>query len=364
MGREIHILRRLRGHRCIINLLDVVQPPTDDLDDFHDLYLVFEYVDTDLYKLIMSPQYLTTEHIQTFLYQMLTGLKYIHSFSVIHRDLKPANILLNEDCSLKICDFGLARIVNCSPEDDAQSSTDKTTDTQDTKRIPQSFGTPPKMRLKRQLTKHVVTRWYRAPELILIQPYTSAVDIWSLGCILAELLSMQEGSVAGYEDRKPLFPGGTCYPLSGDLDKIKSEERLDQLSVIFGIIGFPSQEDIASIGNANEYINSMKKTKGRPLENIFPAADPAAVDLLKQMLQFNPNLRCTAEQALEHHFFKGVRQKEMEPAASEPLIGPAFLENNQIDLDTLKRRTFEEVRWYRQMGIPSQAQNTTVSNGG
>ena len=100
--RELHILRRLRGHDCIIQLLDVVQPPSDDLDDFHDLYLVFEYVDTDLYKLIMSPQYLTTEHIQTFLYQMLAGLKYIHSANCIHRDLKPANILLNEDCSLKV----------------------------------------------------------------------------------------------------------------------------------------------------------------------------------------------------------------------------------------------------------------------
>ena len=81
-----------------------------------------------------------------------------------------------------------------------------------------------KLPLTRQLTKHVVTRWYRAPELILIQPYTSAVDIWSLGCILGELLSMQEGSVPGYQDRKPLFPGGTCYPLSGDLDKIKGSD--------------------------------------------------------------------------------------------------------------------------------------------
>jgi hypothetical protein len=133
--RELHILRHMRGHQCIIQLLDVVQPPSDDIDDFHDLYLVFEYVDTDLWKLIMSPQYLTTEHIQAFLYQMLVALKYIHSFSVIHRDLKPgtylvevvvlhltsqlrcallnaANILLNEDCSLKICDFGLARMVS------------------------------------------------------------------------------------------------------------------------------------------------------------------------------------------------------------------------------------------------------------
>lgn len=103
--REIHILRRLRTlgkNDCIVPLLDVVQPPTEDLNDFHDLYLVFDYVDTDLYKLIMSPQYLTTEHIQTFLYQMLIGLKYIHSGNVIHRDLKPANILLNEDCSLKV----------------------------------------------------------------------------------------------------------------------------------------------------------------------------------------------------------------------------------------------------------------------
>jgi mitogen-activated protein kinase 1/3 len=200
--------------------------------------------------------------------------------------------------------------------------------------------------LTRQLTKHVVTRWYRAPELILIQPYTSAVDIWSLGCILAELLSMQKGSVSGVQDRKPLFPGGTCYPLSGDLDKIKNEERLDQLSVIFGIIGTPSPEDVTSVGNAHEYIMSMEKTMGKPLETLFPAADPLAIDLLKAMLQFNPKRRCTAEQALEHEFFKGVRRKDMELAASEPLIGPAFLETNQIDLMTLKRKTFEEVQWY------------------
>jgi hypothetical protein len=92
--RELHILRHMRGHQCIIQLLDVVQPPTDDIDDFHELYLVFEYVDTDLWKLIMSPQYLTTEHIQAFLYQMLLALKYIHSFSVIHRDLKPGKSLV------------------------------------------------------------------------------------------------------------------------------------------------------------------------------------------------------------------------------------------------------------------------------
>jgi mitogen-activated protein kinase 1/3 len=204
-----------------------------------------------------------------------------------------------------------------------------------------------KLGLTRQLTKHVVTRWYRAPELILIQPYTSAVDIWSLGCILAELLSMQEGNVAGYQDRKPLFPGGTCYPLSGEGDSIKSDERLDQLSVIFGVIGTPSPEDVAAIGKANEYIESLGKIEGKPLVKLFPAADPAALDLLHKMLQFNPKRRCTSEEALEHDFFKGVRRKDMECSAPGPLEGPDFLETTSIDLKILKQRVYEEVIWYR-----------------
>jgi len=203
------------------------------------------------------------------------------------------------------------------------------------------------MGLTRQLTKHVVTRWYRAPELILIQPYTSAVDIWSLGCIFAELLSMQEGNVPGYQDRKPLFPGGTCYPLSGEGDKMKSDDRLDQLSVIFSVIGTPSQEDIKAIGKANEYIESLPKTKGKPLETLYPAADPVAIDLLKKMLYFNPRRRVTAEEALEHDFFKGVRRKELEGTADGPLEGPSFLEADRIDLALLKQRTYEEVMWYR-----------------
>lgn len=192
--------------------------------------------------------------------------------------------------------------------------------------------------LTRQLTKHVVTRWYRAPELILVQPYTSAVDIWSLGCILAELLSMQEGN---YQDRSPLFPGGSCYPLSGKEEK---DDLLDQLSVILGIVGTP--KDIEGIETA-EYLKQLPYSTGKPLESLYPKADPSAIDLLKKMLQFHPEHRCTAEEALEHDFLKAVRRKDLEREGS-PLEAPDFLNSPSVDIGVVKQHTYDEVRWYRQ----------------
>lgn len=219
---------------------------------------------------------------------------------------------------------------------------------------PSSFAnlSPKKVPLQRQLTKHVVTRWYRAPELILIQPYTTAVDIWSLGCIFAELLSMQEGSVPGYQDRTPLFPGGACYPLSGDTD---NAERMDQLSVIFGVIGTPSKQDIESIGRANEYIKSLGTTEPKKFESLFPAADHMALDLLQKMLKFNPKKRVTAAEALDHEFFSGIRRSDMETVVERPLVSPAFLHEDDIDIDVLKRKTYEEVLWFRDQPVPGSA---------
>ena len=163
------------------------------------------------------------------------------------------SILLNEDCTLKICDFGLARIVRNEkitlPAGVLRADTNDLINSSSTQATVQEVVDDALLpNLSRQLTKHVVTRWYRAPELILIQPYASAVDIWSLGCIFAELLSMQEGSVPNYQDRVPLFPGGSCYPLSGDHVSTDTKERQDQLSVIFSVIGMPSEEDLMSVG--------------------------------------------------------------------------------------------------------------------
>jgi mitogen-activated protein kinase 1/3 len=163
------------------------------------------------------------------------------------------SILLNEDCTLKICDFGLARIVRNEkitlPAGVLRADTSDLINSSSTQATVQEVVDDALLpNLSRQLTKHVVTRWYRAPELILIQPYASAVDIWSLGCIFAELLSMQEGSVPNYQDRVPLFPGGSCYPLSGDHVSTDTKERQDQLSVIFSVIGMPSEEDLMSVG--------------------------------------------------------------------------------------------------------------------
>ena len=158
---------------------------------------------------------------------------------------------------------------------------------------------------------------------------------------------MQEESVPSYQDRVPLFPGGSCYPLSGEGGSVKTNERLDQLSVIISVIGTPSEEDINSIGKAKDYIATLKKRPGRPIEAQYPAADPLAIDLLKHMLQFNPKKRYTAEEALEHPFLKNVRRADMERGAQRPLVGPEFLETNHVDMDELKRKAYDEVMCYQ-----------------
>ncbi len=168
--REIKLLKHLK-HENIVGIVDMMPPTAKYLEDFHDVYIVTDLMETDLHRIIYSKQKLSIDHVQYFIYQVLRGLKYIHSADVIHRDLKPSNLLVNSNCDLKICDFGLARGIH---EAHAEGR----------------GGTM-------LLTEYVVTRWYRAPEIMLAcHEYSKPIDLWSVGCIFAELIQ-----------RKPYFPG-------------------------------------------------------------------------------------------------------------------------------------------------------------
>ncbi|WAR02556.1 MK03-like protein [Mya arenaria] len=197
----------------IINIQDIIK--ANSLEEMRDCLM-----ETDMYKLLKT-QTLSNDHVCYFLYQILRGLKYIHSANVLHRDLKPSNLLLNTTCDLKICDFGLARVAD--PDHDHTGF----------------------------LTEYVATRWYRAPEIMLnSKGYTKSIDVWSVGCILAEMLA-----------NKPLFPG---------------KHYLDQLNLILGVIGSPSQEDLNCIINekARGYIQSLPYKSKISWARSFPRADP------------------------------------------------------------------------------------------
>ena len=214
---------------------------------------------TDLHKTIASNT-LTDAHCQYFIYQVLRGLKYIHSAGVIHRDLKPANLLVNQNCDLKICDFGLARVDANMYNNDSS------------------------------MTEYVATRWYRAPEIMItFKQYTSAIDLWSTGCILAEMIL-----------RSPLFPGRNYH---------------HQLDLIFIVLGSPSVEDYRAIESkrARQYIRSMPPRMKTPWNNICPSATGNAVDLLERFLTFSPGKRITVEAALSHPYVADYSDPEDEP---------------------------------------------------
>lgn len=186
--REIKLLNHFR-HDNIVSLIDMMPPNVKYLEDFTDVYLVTELMETDLHRIIYSKQKLSIDHVQYFIYQVLRGLKYIHSCHVLHRDLKPSNLLVNSNCDLKICDFGLARGMH-SPES-----------------ISKSDGKTPTL----LLTEYVVTRWYRAPEIMLAcHEYSYQIDVWSVGCIFAELIL-----------RKPYFPGDDY------IDQVRNQSNAD-----------------------------------------------------------------------------------------------------------------------------------------
>ncbi|KAH8741466.1 mitogen-activated protein kinase 2 [Cryptosporidium ryanae] len=352
--REIAILNRL-NHDHIVKILEICVP--EDKEHFDEIYLVLEIADSDFKKLFRTPVYLTELHIKTLLYNLLVGLKYIHSAGIYHRDLKPANCLVNQDCGVKICDFGLARTVKPIVE----SNLNKKKSVKMATRESDDYGQERERFLKRQLTGHVVTRWYRAPELILLQEnYTEAIDMWSVGCIFAELLNMLKENVAYYSDRSPLFPGSSCFPLSpdnkqnGEDYRFKIRGNRDQLNMIFNVLGSPQEEDIEMLEkeDAKRYIRIFNRRSGIDLQTRFPGASNLAIDLLKKMLVFNPYRRITVDEALSHPLFKNIRNEKLEVISDEKVTLP-FDDWGSMSEKELRYCFLKEIqRYYSDLVIP------------
>jgi mitogen-activated protein kinase 1/3 len=196
--------------------------------------------------------------------------------------------------------------------------------------------------LQRELTGHIATRWYRSPEVILLEKiYTTAVDIWSVGCVFAELLQMTKEAEPDFNKRKPLFPGSSCYPLSPSHNPtVNIMEHMispyEQMNLIFKTLGNPSKSDLAFLNDerATEYVEGFPRYKKQDLSSMFRSADPLALDLLEKMLIFNPYYRITAKEALRHKYFADVRDKsqEIELLHSIPLLTDTLVCHNLSDM--------------------------------
>ncbi|XP_046538134.1 mitogen-activated protein kinase 6-like [Equus quagga] len=252
--REIKIIRRL-DHDNIMKVFEILGPSgsqlTDDvgsLTELNSVYLVQEYMETDLAN-VLEQGPLLEEHARLFMYQLLHGLKYIHSANVLHRDLKPANLFINtEDLVLKIGDFGLARIMD------------------------------PHYSHKGHLSEGLVTKWYRSPRLLLSpNNYTKAIDMWTAGCIFAEMLT-----------GKTLFAGA---------------HELEQMQLVLESIPVAHEEDVQELLSVIPvYIRNDMTEPHKPLTQLLPGISQEALDFLEQNLTFSPMDRLTAEEVLSHPY--------------------------------------------------------------
>ncbi|KAJ3065855.1 Mitogen-activated protein kinase [Podochytrium sp. JEL0797] len=268
--REIKLLKHFNGHKNITGLLDMDISSTPAR--FNEIYLVQDLMEADLHQIVHSGQQLSDPHFQYFMYQLCRGLKFIHSANVLHRDLKPGNLLVNADCELKICDFGLARGI-----------------------VPGTAGGVGNDEAPGFMTEYVATRWYRAPEIMLrSRSYTKAIDIWSVGCIFAELLGA-----------RPLFKG---------------RDYVDQLNQIVNILGTPEDDEMLrrmASERSCAYIRGLPKKVRVPWAALFPDATPVALDFLDKLLQFDPEARLTIEQALAHPYLEQYHDLAHEPSHSQ-----------------------------------------------
>lgn len=236
--REIKLLQELH-HENVIALLDVYGKDSS-------ISLVFEIMEADLEQVLRERKiWLSFAHIKSYILMTLKGLEFLHQNWILHRDLKPNNLLLDRNNILKIADFGLAR----------------------------QYGSP-----SRIYSHQVVTRWYRAPELLYgSRMYGTGIDIWAVGCILAELFK-----------REPLFPG---------------DSDLDTLDKITTVLGTPTEENWPGVTELQDFVEFNDISQGRPFSEEFSALEQDAIDILEKMLKLCPTDRCTCTEALKMPYF-------------------------------------------------------------
>ncbi|KAI9476151.1 MAG: kinase-like domain-containing protein [Benjaminiella poitrasii] len=243
--REISLLKELK-HPNIVRLYDVLHTEKK-------LTLVFEYLDSDLKKFLDSyGGDIDVITLKQLMYQLLKGIAFCHAHRVLHRDLKPQNLLINKKGELKLGDFGLAR----------------------------AYGIP-----VRSYSHEVVTLWYRAPDVLMgSRQYSTSIDLWSAGCIFAEMAS-----------GRPLFPGSSIA---------------DQLQRIFKALGTPTEDIWPKVSQLPEYKPDFEIFPRIQLESLLPKLDSNGIDLLKRLLEYPPEKRITASDALQHPYFDELRKKE------------------------------------------------------
>lgn len=302
--REIMFLHRLH-HPNIIKLLHVHRAYND-----RDIYLVFEYMETDLHVVIRA-NILEDIHKQFIIYQLLKTMKYLHSAEILHRDMKPSNLLVNSDCTMKVADFGLARSILSLDSEQA---------------------------LRPVLTDYIATRWYRPPEILLGSTrYTKGVDMWSVGCILGELML-----------GKPIFPG---------------RSTTNQLEIIISVTGYPSAADIAATNSqfAQAMLRDISNSHPRSFAELLPNASPDALDLIQDLMRFNPNRRITAAEALEHPYVAAFHRPDEEPVAPEP-ITISLPDNERLPLDRYRDAIYEQIAALRRADRPRVSRPTTTGS--
>uniref|UniRef100_A0A1I8P293 Mitogen-activated protein kinase n=1 Tax=Stomoxys calcitrans TaxID=35570 RepID=A0A1I8P293_STOCA len=299
--REIVFLKAFRHHPNIVRLHNVYKASNN-----LDIYLTFEYMESDLHNIIKKGAILKDIHKRYVMYQLINAIKYIHSGNVIHRDLKPSNVLIDSKCRCKLADFGLARSVSNWPT---------RCDSHD---MSNGGGDAP---LEPLLTDYVATRWYRAPEILVASKrYTKGIDMWSLGCILGEMIR-----------GKPLFQGSST---------------VNQIEKIVSTLPDITEDDIKSVGAGFGSVllkKQIAKEKKIAFSDLLNEASKDALDLVKALLVLDPLGRLTAKQALNHPYVQKFRNSIPELELNVDIL-PPFRDDVRLSVPEYRSKLYEIVQ--------------------